>query len=62
MSSSQPFVENENKDLNQNQSPLAEEQSPIVEEQAPARRVEEHSDSDSLYDVDGNIDDLSDLD
>ncbi|KAH0742748.1 hypothetical protein KY290_030741, partial [Solanum tuberosum] len=33
-----------------------------VEEQAPAPRVEEHSDSDSLYDVDENIDDLSDLD
>ncbi|KAH0686226.1 hypothetical protein KY289_016993 [Solanum tuberosum] len=55
VSSSQPFDENENRDLNQNQSPL-------VEEQFPAPRVEEHSDSDSLYDVDENIDDLSDLD
>uniref|UniRef100_A0A0V0IX52 Putative ovule protein n=1 Tax=Solanum chacoense TaxID=4108 RepID=A0A0V0IX52_SOLCH len=54
VSSSQPFDENENRDLNQNQSPL-------VEEQAPAPRVEEHSDSDSLYDIDENIDDLSDL-
>ncbi|KAH0776225.1 hypothetical protein KY290_007636 [Solanum tuberosum] len=36
--------------------------SPLVEEQAPAPRVEEHSDSDSLYDIDENIDDLSDLD
>ncbi|KAG5620720.1 hypothetical protein H5410_005938 [Solanum commersonii] len=53
--SSQPFDENENRDLNQNQSLL-------VEEQSPAPRVEEYSDSDSLYDVDGNIDDLSDLD
>ncbi|KAH0705389.1 hypothetical protein KY290_010084 [Solanum tuberosum] len=34
----------------------------LVEEQAPAPRVEEHSDSDSLYDIDENIDDLSDLD
>uniref|UniRef100_M1DFD7 Transposon MuDR mudrA n=1 Tax=Solanum tuberosum TaxID=4113 RepID=M1DFD7_SOLTU len=34
----------------------------IVEEQSPAPRVEEHSDSDSLYDVDENIDDLSDFD
>ncbi|KAH0658702.1 hypothetical protein KY285_027243 [Solanum tuberosum] len=50
------------RDLNQNQSPLVEEQSHLVEEQAPAPRVEEHSDSDSLYDVDENIDDLSDLD
>ncbi|KAH0705720.1 hypothetical protein KY285_010258 [Solanum tuberosum] len=40
---------------------LNQEQSPLVEEQAPAHRVEEHSDSDSLYDVDENIDDLSDL-
>ncbi|KAH0696391.1 hypothetical protein KY290_013756 [Solanum tuberosum] len=55
VSSSQPFDENENRDLNQNQSPL-------VEEQAPAPRVKEHSDSDSLYDIDKNIDDLSDLD
>ncbi|KAH0761644.1 hypothetical protein KY290_017717 [Solanum tuberosum] len=39
--------------------PLVEEQSPLVEEQAPAPRVEEHSDS--LYDIDENIDDLSDL-
>ncbi|KAG5570412.1 hypothetical protein H5410_060178 [Solanum commersonii] len=62
VSSSQPFNENENRDLNQNQSPLVEEQSPLVEEQAPAPRVEEHSDSDSLYDIDENIDDLSDLD
>ncbi|KAH0652422.1 hypothetical protein KY290_030855 [Solanum tuberosum] len=62
VSSSQPFDENENKDLNQNQPPLVEEQSPLVEEQAPAPRVEEHSDSDSLYDIDENIDDLSDLD
>ncbi|KAH0654679.1 hypothetical protein KY289_032357 [Solanum tuberosum] len=45
-----------------NQPPLVEEQSPLVEEQAPAPRVEEHSDSDSLYDIDENIDDLSDLD
>ncbi|KAG5579695.1 hypothetical protein H5410_050322 [Solanum commersonii] len=50
VSSSQPFDENENRDLNQNQSHLVEEQ------------VEEHYDSDSLYDVDENIDDLSDLD
>ncbi|KAH0744289.1 hypothetical protein KY290_032282 [Solanum tuberosum] len=62
VSSSQPFDENENRDLNQNQPPLVEEQSPLVEEQAPAPRVEEHSDSDSLYDIDENIDDLSDLD
>uniref|UniRef100_M1D855 Transposon MuDR mudrA n=1 Tax=Solanum tuberosum TaxID=4113 RepID=M1D855_SOLTU len=47
------------RDLNQNQPPLVEEQSPLVEEQAPAPRVEEHSDS--LYDIDENIDDLSDL-
>ncbi|KAH0696268.1 hypothetical protein KY289_013750 [Solanum tuberosum] len=62
--SSQPFDENENRDLNQNQSPLVEEQSPAprVEEQAPAPRVEEYSNFDSLYDVDENIDDLSDLD
>ncbi|KAH0743276.1 hypothetical protein KY290_031269 [Solanum tuberosum] len=52
VSSSQPFDENENRDLNQNQSPL-------VEEQAPSPRFEEHSDSDSLYDVDENIDDLN---
>ncbi|KAG5572544.1 hypothetical protein H5410_062310 [Solanum commersonii] len=45
-----------------NLSPLVEEQSPLVKEQAPAPRVEEHSDSNSLYDVDENIDDLSDLD
>ncbi|KAH0640298.1 hypothetical protein KY285_036884 [Solanum tuberosum] len=62
VSSSQPFDENENRDLNQNQSHLVEEQSLLVEEQAPAPRVEEHSDSDSLYDIDENIDDLSDLD
>ncbi|KAH0732945.1 hypothetical protein KY289_004133 [Solanum tuberosum] len=62
VSSSQPFDENENRDLNQNQPPLVKEQSPLVEEQAPAPRVEEHSDSDSLYDIDENIDDLSDLD
>ncbi|KAH0712353.1 hypothetical protein KY289_008312 [Solanum tuberosum] len=62
VSSSQPFDENENRDLNQNQSHLVEEKSPLVEEQAPAPRIEEHSDSDSLYDVDENIDDLSDLD
>ncbi|KAH0645088.1 hypothetical protein KY284_032972 [Solanum tuberosum] len=62
VSSSQPFDENENRDLNQNQPPLVEEQSPLVEEQAPAPRVEEHSDSDSLYDIDENIDNLSDLD
>ncbi|KAH0773284.1 hypothetical protein KY290_010421 [Solanum tuberosum] len=62
VSSSQPFDENENRDLNQNLSPLFEKQSPLVKEQAPAPRVEEHSDSDSLYDVDENIDDLSDLD
>ncbi|KAH0667217.1 hypothetical protein KY285_028423 [Solanum tuberosum] len=62
VSSSQLFDENENRDLNQNQPPLVEEQSPLVEEQAPAPRVEEHSDSDSLYDIDENIDDLSDLD
>ncbi|KAH0638782.1 hypothetical protein KY285_035368 [Solanum tuberosum] len=61
VSASQPFDENENRDLNQNQPPLVEEQSPLVEEQAPAPRVEEHSDSDSLYDIDENIDDLSDL-
>ncbi|KAH0758175.1 hypothetical protein KY290_021668 [Solanum tuberosum] len=36
--------------------------SPLVKEQAPAPRVEEHFDSDSLYDIDENIDDLSDLD
>ncbi|KAH0636095.1 hypothetical protein KY290_036511 [Solanum tuberosum] len=60
VSSSQPFDENKNKHLNQNQSPIVEEQSPRVEEQA--LRVEEHSDSDSLYDVDENIDDLSNLD
>ncbi|KAH0725776.1 hypothetical protein KY284_001641 [Solanum tuberosum] len=60
--SSQPFDENENRDLNQNQSHLVEDQSLLVEEQAPASRVEEHSDSNSLYDVDENIDDLSDLD
>ncbi|KAH0706266.1 hypothetical protein KY285_010768 [Solanum tuberosum] len=60
--SSQPFDENENRDLNQNQSHLVEDQSPLVEEQAPTPRVEEHSDSDSLYNVDENIDDLSDLD
>ncbi|KAH0635833.1 hypothetical protein KY289_035748 [Solanum tuberosum] len=58
VSLSQPFDENENRNLNQNQSPLVEEQSPLVEEQALAPRVEEHSDSDSLYDVDENIDDL----
>uniref|UniRef100_M1DCB0 Transposon MuDR mudrA n=1 Tax=Solanum tuberosum TaxID=4113 RepID=M1DCB0_SOLTU len=52
----------EAKDLNQNQPPLVEEQSLLVEEQAPASRVEEHSNSDSLYDIDENIDDLSDLD
>ncbi|KAH0767201.1 hypothetical protein KY285_003072 [Solanum tuberosum] len=62
VSSSQPFDENENRDLNQNHPLLVEEQSPLVEEQAPAPRVEEHSDSDSLYDIDENIDDLSDLD
>ncbi|KAH0691998.1 hypothetical protein KY289_019356 [Solanum tuberosum] len=62
VSSSQPFDENENRDLNQNQPLLVEEQSPLVEEQAPAPRVEEHYDSDSLYDIDENIDDLSDLD
>ncbi|KAG5616653.1 hypothetical protein H5410_016477 [Solanum commersonii] len=62
VSSSQPFDENKNRDLNQNQSPLVEEQSPFVEEKSPAPRVEEHSDSDSLYDVDENIDNLSDLD
>ncbi|KAH0685311.1 hypothetical protein KY290_016588 [Solanum tuberosum] len=62
VSSSQPFDENENRDLNQNQPSLVEEQSPLVEEQAPAPRVEEHSDFDSLYDIDENIDDLSDLD
>ncbi|KAG5611588.1 hypothetical protein H5410_022869 [Solanum commersonii] len=67
VSSSQPFDENENRHLNQNQSPFVEEQSPFVEEQFPrvekhAPRVEEHSDSDSLYDVDKNIDNLSDLD
>ncbi|KAH0655657.1 hypothetical protein KY285_030539 [Solanum tuberosum] len=62
VSSSQQFDENENRDLNQNQSPFVEEQSPLVEEQAPSPRVEEHSDSDSLYDVDEIIDDLSDLD
>ncbi|KAH0649269.1 hypothetical protein KY285_034517 [Solanum tuberosum] len=62
VSSSQPFDENENRHLNQNQSPLVEEQSRIVEEQALAPKVEEHSDFDSLYDVDENIDDLSDLD
>ncbi|KAH0647757.1 hypothetical protein KY285_033005 [Solanum tuberosum] len=33
-----------------------------VEEQAPPPRVEEHSEYDSLYNVDENIDDLSDLD
>ncbi|KAH0702490.1 hypothetical protein KY285_016768 [Solanum tuberosum] len=60
--SSQPFDENENRDLNQNQSHLVEEQSPLVEEQAHAPRVEEHSNSDSFYDVDENIDNLSDLD
>ncbi|KAG5590389.1 hypothetical protein H5410_040903 [Solanum commersonii] len=49
VSSSQPFDENKNRHLNQNQSPLVEE-------------LEEHFDSDSLYDVDENIDDLSDLD
>ncbi|KAH0719444.1 hypothetical protein KY285_015475 [Solanum tuberosum] len=57
VSSSQPFDENENRDLNQ--SPLVEEQSPLVEEQAPAPRVEEHFDSNSLYDIDENINDLS---
>ena len=62
VSSSQPFTEKENMDLNQNQSPLIEEQPPLVEEQDPAPRVEEHSDSDSLYDLDENIVDLSDLD
>ncbi|KAH0666102.1 hypothetical protein KY285_027308 [Solanum tuberosum] len=46
--------------LNQNQSPIVEEQSPLVEEQAPG--VEEHSAFDSLYDVNENIDDWSDLD
>ncbi|KAG5591435.1 hypothetical protein H5410_041949 [Solanum commersonii] len=55
VSLSQPFDENENRDLNQNQPPL-------VEEQSPAPRVEEHSDSDSLYDIDEIIDDLSNLD
>ncbi|KAG5628128.1 hypothetical protein H5410_013346 [Solanum commersonii] len=60
--SSQPFDENVNRDLNQNRSHLVEDQSLLVEEQAPAPRVEEHSNSDSLYDVDENIDDLSDLD
>ncbi|KAK4726408.1 hypothetical protein R3W88_031325 [Solanum pinnatisectum] len=58
VSSSQPFDENENRHLNQNQSPLVEEQSPRVEEQALDPRVEEHSDSDSLDDIDENIDDL----
>ena len=62
VSSSQPFTEKENMDLNQNQSPLIEEQPPLVEEQDPAPRVEEHFYSDSLYDVDENIDDLSDQD
>ncbi|KAH0693505.1 hypothetical protein KY285_020602 [Solanum tuberosum] len=62
VSSSQPFDENENRHLNQNQSPIVEEQFPRVEKHAP--RVEEHSDSDSdsLYDIDKNIDNLSDLD
>ncbi|KAH0679627.1 hypothetical protein KY284_020712 [Solanum tuberosum] len=41
VSSSQPFDENENRHLNQNQSPIVEEQSPFVEEQFP--RVEEHA-------------------
>ncbi|KAG5626460.1 hypothetical protein H5410_011678 [Solanum commersonii] len=31
---------------------------PLVEEQTPAPRVEEHSNSNSLYDIDKNIDDL----
>ncbi|KAH0653251.1 hypothetical protein KY289_030929 [Solanum tuberosum] len=62
VSSSQPFDESENRDLNQNQPPLVEEQSPLVEEQAPAPRFEEHSNSNSLYDIDEIIDDLSDLD
>uniref|UniRef100_M1DFT0 Transposon MuDR mudrA n=1 Tax=Solanum tuberosum TaxID=4113 RepID=M1DFT0_SOLTU len=53
VSSSQPFDENENRHLNQKQIPIVEEQSP---------RIEEHSDSDSLYGVDENIDNLSDLD
>ena len=62
MSLSQPIGEKENRDLNKNQLSLIEEHLPLVGEQDPAPRVEEHSDSDSLYDVDGNIDDLSDLD
>ncbi|KAG5606177.1 hypothetical protein H5410_027669 [Solanum commersonii] len=62
VSSFEPFDENENRNLNQNQSLIVEEQFPRVEEQAPTPRVEEHSDSYSLYDVDENIDDLSDLD
>ncbi|KAG5596977.1 hypothetical protein H5410_038209 [Solanum commersonii] len=52
VSLSQSFDENKNKDLNQNQSSL-------VEEQSPAPRVEEQFDSNSLYDVDKNIDDLN---
>uniref|UniRef100_M1DSM1 Transposon MuDR mudrA n=1 Tax=Solanum tuberosum TaxID=4113 RepID=M1DSM1_SOLTU len=62
MSSSQSFDENEDRDLNEYQSLRVEDQPPRVEEHPPRINVELHSDFDSLYDVDENINDLSNLD
>ncbi|KAG5605234.1 hypothetical protein H5410_026726 [Solanum commersonii] len=62
MSSSQSFDENEDRDLNEYQSLGVEDQPPRVEEHPPRINVELHSNSNLLYDVDENINDLSNLD